>query len=66
MFLSTSELRVRLGPRNLFKPSSKNIFTDSSKAVLLFGDHLCYVSLVFVLLSCLFIVALWSTAGSRL
>ena len=25
--------------------------------------HLCYVCLVFVLLSCLFIAALWSPAG---
>ena len=26
-------------------------------------DHLCYVCLVFVILSCLFIAALWSPAG---
>ena len=29
-------------------------------------DHLCYLSLVFVMLSCLFIAALWSPAGKRL
>ena len=33
--LSTSELRVRLAPLNRFKPSSKSIFNDRSKAVLL-------------------------------
>ena len=32
---STSKLRVRLAQWNWFKPSSKDIFTDSSKAVLL-------------------------------
>ena len=29
-------------------------------------DHLCYVSLVFVMLSRLFIAALWSPAGKGL
>ena len=29
-------------------------------------DHLCYLSLVFVMLSCLFIAALWSPAGKGL
>ena len=29
-------------------------------------DHLCYVYLVFVMLSRLFIAALWSTAGKGL
>ena len=29
-------------------------------------DHLCYLCLVFVMLSRLFIVALWSPAGKRL
>ena len=29
-------------------------------------DHLCYLCLVFVMLSCLFIVALWSPAGKGL
>ena len=31
-----------------------------------FVDHLCYLYLVFVMLSCLFIVALWSPAGKGL
>ena len=48
-------------PRNKFKPSV-NIFTDRSKAVLL----LCYLCLVFVMLSRLFITALWSPAGKGL
>ena len=29
-------------------------------------DHLCYLSLVLVMLSSLFFVALWSPAGKRL
>ena len=29
-------------------------------------DHLCYFCLVFVMLSCLFIAALWSPAGKGL
>ena len=29
-------------------------------------DHLCYLCLVFVMLSCLFIAALWSPAGTGL
>ena len=29
-------------------------------------DHLCYLCLVFVMLSCLFIAALWSPAGKEL
>ena len=29
-------------------------------------DHLCYVCLVFVMLSCLFIAALWSPEGKGL
>ena len=29
-------------------------------------DHLCYLCLVFVMLSCLFIAALWSPAGKGL
>ena len=31
-----------------------------------FVDHLCYLCLVFVMLSCLFIAALWSPAGKGL
>ena len=40
----------------------KNIFNDCSKAVFLFLDHFCYLCLVSVVLSCLFIAALWSRA----
>ena len=29
-------------------------------------DHLCYLCLVFVMLSCLFIAAVWSPAGKGL
>ena len=29
-------------------------------------NHLCYLCLVFVMLSCLFIAALWSPAGKEL
>ena len=29
-------------------------------------DHLCYICLVFVMLSCLFIAALWSPDGKGL
>ena len=31
-----------------------------------FVDHLCYLCLVFVMVSCLFIAALWSPAGKGL
>ena len=41
-------------------------FTDHFKAVLLFVGHLCYVCLVFVMLSHLLIAALWSSAGNGL
>ena len=40
-------------------------FTDRSKAVLLV-DHLCFLCLVFLILSRLFIAALWSHAGKGL
>ena len=66
MSWSTSELRKRLAPRNWCKPFSKIFFTDPSKAVLLFLDHLCYLCLVFVMLSRLFIAALWSLEGKGL
>ena len=61
----TSELRVRLAPWNRFKPSSK-IFLLTFQGGTSFVDHLCYVYLVFVMLSRLFIAALWSPAVSRL
>ena len=51
----------------MFKPSS--IFrTDLSNAVLLLWILFCYLSFVFVdvILSCLFLVVLWSSAGKGL
>ena len=58
---STSELRVRLVPPNMFKPSSD--FTDSS-----FVDLFCYLcfTFVFIILSCLFLAAMWLPAGKGL
>ena len=56
---STSELRVRLAPWNWFKPSSK-IFYWPFQGGISFVDHLCYLCLVFVMLSRLFIAAVWS------
>ena len=41
-------------------------FTDRSKAVLLLWIILCYLCLVFVMLSRLLIAALWSPAGKGL
>ena len=51
----------------LVKPSSKSIyiFTDRSKAILLCG-YLFYLCLVFLMLSRLFVAALWSPAGKGL
>ena len=49
-----------------FKPSRKNIFTARSKADTSFVDHLCYLCLVFVMLSRLFIAAFVSPAGKGL
>ena len=42
------------------------MFTDRSKAVLFFVDHLCYLCLVFLMLSNLFIAAVWPPAGKGL
>ena len=62
-----STLRARLAPWNGFKPSSKNFYWpfqgDTSTS---FVDHLCYLCLVFVMLSRLFVAALWSPAGKGL
>ena len=41
-------------------------FTYRSKAALLLVDHLCYLCLVFVMVSRVFIAALWSPAGKGL
>ena len=50
----------------VFKLSSKSIFTDRSKAVLLLRIIFCYLCFVFVMLYCLFIAAMWSPAGKML
>ena len=50
---------------NRFKPCSK-LFLLTVPRRYIFVDHLCYLCLVFVTLSCLFIVALWSPAGKGL
>ena len=52
-------------PWNQFKPSSK-IFYWQFQGGTSFVDHLCYLCLVFVMLSHLFIAALWSPQGKRL
>ena len=62
---STSELRVGLAPWNQLRPSSK-IFLLTVPRYNFLVDHLCYLCLVFVMLSLLFIVALWSPAGKGL
>ena len=62
---STSELRVMLALCNLFKPSSK-IFLLAVPRRYFFVDHLGSLCLVFVMLSRLFIAALWSPAGKGL
>ena len=46
-----------------FKPSSKSIFTDRSKAVFLLWVILLFMYIVF---SCLFIAVLWPPAGRAL
>ena len=63
----TPELRVRLVLLNMFGPSGE-FFTVRSKAVLLLWILFCYLHFmfVFVMLSCLFLVALWSPAGKGL
>ena len=54
-------------PWNRFKPSSKRIFSDRFKAFLLLWMVLllCF-KLVCVVLSCLFVIAMWSPAGKGL
>ena len=65
LLCSTSELRVRLVPSNWFKPSSK-IFYWPFPGGISSVDHFCYLCLVFVMLSRLFIAAVWSPAGTGL
>ena len=59
MSCSTLELRGMV-LWNLFKPCSKNSFPDRSKAVLF--CEFCYLCIVLVMLSCLFIAASWAAA----
>ena len=47
-----------------FKPSSSNFYWPFQGGT--FVDHLCYLCLVFYMLSRLFIAALWSPAGKGL
>ena len=61
MSWSTSELSVRLAPWKRSKPSSK-IFYWPFQGVTSFVDHLCF----FLMLSCLFMAAVWSPAGKGL
>ena len=62
---STSEVRAILAPRKWFKPSSKNFYRPFQGGTSIV-DHLCYLCLVFVILSRLFITALLSPAGKGL
>ena len=56
-------MQLRLAPRNWFKPSSKIVLLTVRRRS--FVDHLCYLSLVFVMISRLFIAAMWPPAGLR-
>ena len=62
---SSRNLASEVGTQcNRFKPSSKIFywpFQDGTS----FVDHLCYLCIVFVMLSGLFIAALWSPGGER-
>ena len=51
---------------NWFKPSSKILLLTVPGAGTSLVDHLCYLCLVFVMLSRLIIAALWSPAGKGL
>ena len=42
------------------------MFTDRSKAVLVFGDHLCFCLVLLCFPARLFVDALWSPAGKGL
>ena len=57
---------MRLVPSNKFKPFSKIIFTDHSKAVLLLWIIFGIYVFLFVMLSCLFIASILSPAGKGL
>ena len=65
MSWSTFDIRVRLAPWNRSKPSSKISYWLFQGGTY-FVDHLCFLCLVFLMLSRLFIAALWSPAGKGL
>ena len=53
-----------LAPKTSLSPPVK-VFTDRSKAALLLRiNFVIYICFVFVMLSCLFMAALWSRAGN--
>ena len=58
---STSEIRMRLGLSNMFKPS-RNYLTDHSKMALLLDFFMICVSSLSVMLSPLFVAAMQSPA----
>ena len=62
---STFELRVRLAPWTGLSPPVRYFYWPFLGGTS-FADHLCYLCLVFVRLSRLFIAALWSPAGKVL
>ena len=61
---SISELRVRMRRETGLSPPV--IFYSLFQGSTSFVDNLCFLSLVFVMLSRLFIAALWSLAGKGL
>ena len=66
VFRSPSALRVWGWRRENGLSPPLNYFYCSFQGGTSFVDHLCYLSLAFVMLSHLFIVALWSPAGKGL
>ena len=65
VFWSASGLGERFAPWNWFKPSSKIFYWPFLGGTSLV-DHLCYLCLVFYMLSRLFIAALWPPAAKGL
>ena len=61
-----SEIRVRLVPLNKYMPSSKKKTYCLFQGGASFVDHFCNLCFVSVMLTCLFIAALWSPAGKGL
>ena len=62
---SHQEIKIRLGPSNMFKPSS-NFLNDRSKVALFFVALFSYLCFMFVILSVLVLAALSSPAGEEL